>query len=886
MTAKQHTIAQHVTQSNRVRRWLGVLGALACFSTIGLSETAQAAYELVYTRQPYAGGPIPGVPGSEQANWQHASDVGRINSRIAEADVVIDDLAGKVEVLFDCTKSAINCIAQEARVSPDGKKIAYSVGFGVPGAAGLSGVYSWYPATLLSIKELPVLRCAQIYIYTIDTGTSVPVPNHPGGDCATIYPRNAPGAIDRQPDWLDNNTLVFSSNRGNTYPFKGQFPEHQAPGRCAAWPYCVSQEYGYGHDGKSMQIWTMKIDGRQAKNISPHEQMALSPAVMTNGDILYSCWNAHGNKSHDSYTSVRPGTAKNKWWLCRVDGNGADETVILNAHKTTYLKSADWLPSSIQGGEGVDELRAIRSAAEIHRGKIAVTNYYRENHVGSMGIIFGFNYTNPHVEGCSTAACYKDSYSKSTVPGTGQYVPSSLRAITPFGQDTDGDVRFKDGMAAGKAGYAAPYSATEILITYGAGSCYEVTFNAEANRTWHGGAPTCWKSIYKVKVPMVTDPFDTNQMEHLAGGAGFQSWDARAITTYQKLYGQKAPLRPEPLDPNAGCYLQVVNARKSELFPAEPTTWKNTMYAHCAHQGCAVNPDSPEFYSKNVKFFSVLIPEMWDITYSNGNETTYANTLNTIGHKSIGHYKREPLLADGSVRMRVPCETPLLMVGENADKVELAHDEMLHSLRAGETRTCHGCHDGHSQERAAQIQALCPEGIACTPELRFYFTKASKVEPQLAKRKVPVTFERIGPILENRCGGCHEGFENDELLYSRIVYDYEQIDFPWLKRKVGQTGEAATPYYLARPHTSWWLSKFALESPLYWYASNKRTDGRTNAADKDDIDYLTTHRSGVTKAEARLIGQWIDQGAQNGGVIANYTGSVNGDNPNAHLTTK
>ena len=531
MTAKQPTCAGHLLRRTLVHAyspvhgWLCVLGALAGFFTVGLSTPAQAAYQLVYTRQPYAASPIPGVPGSEQANWQHASDVGRINGGIAEADVVIDDLAGDVRILFDCTTSATNCVAQEARVSPDGNKIAYSVGFGVPGAAGLQNPTSG-EGSPLSIQELSVLRCAQIYIYTIATGTNVAVPNHPGGDCATIYPNDADGAIDRQPEWLDNDTLVFSSTRANTYPFRGQFPGHQQPGRCFNSPYCVSQEYGYGHAGKSMQIWTMKTDGTEAKNISPHEQMALSPAVLTNGDILYSCWNAHGNKSHDSSTSIAPGTAKNKWWLCRVDGNGADQTVILNAHKTTYLKTTDWLPPPLSGGEGVDELRAIRSVAEIHPGKIAVTNYYRDNHVGSMGIIFGLDYEDPHVEGCSTAACYKDGYSTSTARGTGQYVPSSLRAITPFGQDQDNTVRFKHGMAAGKSGYPAPYSASEILITFGAGSCFEFTWNVEANTTWTGGAPTCWKSIYKVKVPMVTDPFDTNQMEHLAGGREFQFGDA------------------------------------------------------------------------------------------------------------------------------------------------------------------------------------------------------------------------------------------------------------------------------------------------------------------------------------------------------------------------
>ena len=331
--------------------------------------------------------------------------------------------------------------------------------------------------------------------------------------------------------------------------------------------------------------------------------------------------------------------------------------------------------------------------------------------------------------------------------------------------------------------------------------------------------------------------------------------NARSITSYMNLYGRTAPTRPAPLDAGAGCYLQVVNARAAELAPAQPYNWSNTMYARCAKQGCAVNADRPGFYSSNVKFFTVLIPEMWDMSYSNGNQMTFANTLNTIGHKSIGLYRKQPLLSDGSVRMQVPCETPLIMVGQDADGLTLAHDEMLHSLRAGETRTCHGCHDGHSEERATAIRK--------TAAIRFASTQAADVETPLTKRKAPVKFDKIRPILVSRCGGCHVGFNDDGLLYSRIVYDYEQIDFPWLTRKVGQTGRASTPYNLARPYTSWWVSKFALESPLYWYARNKRTDGLANSDYGDDIDYRAPHNSNVTYSEARLIGRWIDQGAQN-----------------------
>lgn len=789
---------------------------------------------LVYTRQPRARTPIAGTPIEEAANWQHASDVGRINGGIAESDVVIDHLNGFVDVIHNCTTSPEICVAQEARVSPDGRKIVYSVGYGNTLTEVTGG------GVKLGIYDIPALTEAKLWIYDLVTNDRYPIPNHP------------PGVIDRQPEWLDNDTVVFTSNAGDTYPYRNQFSLHQGPGRCFAAPECVSQEYGYGPVGRSLQIWSMDIDGTDARNLTPHEQMALSPAVLTNGDILYSCWNAHGNHSFDAATSVGPSTSKNKWWLCRMDGNGADSTVILNAHKSSNLKSRAWL-TDIKGGEGETQLRALRSVAEIFKNKLAVTNYYRGNHVGSLGIIFGMDYGDPHVEGCSTEACYTDGIYRGTRPGSGRYVPSSLRAITPYGMDQDMNVRRHiDGRAAGKAGYPAPLSPTEFLITHARGSCYEVTPKSEANRNWTGGEPTCQKAIYKVKVPMVTNPFDTRQMEMVAGGDQWQAYDARAVTTYQNIYGQPAPKRPAALDARKGCFLQVVDARKSELHPARPYNWMTTLYEQCSTQGCAVNTENPDFYAQNIAALTIYLPQMWDISYVGADKAEYRDTINNMGHKSIAILGSQPLEADGSVKMRVPCETPLIMAGTDKKGMVIAHDEMLHSMRAGETRTCHGCHDGHSQERAAQLGRSAAE--------RFRSTLAYARNPALPEAEAPITFPEIAPILQRRCTSCHQDMNNaDGLLYSRLTQDYAQIDWAWMARKTGPRGD----FQLARPYTSKWVAKFARDSMLYWKCVGARQDGRTDSQYANDIDFGPAHTTGATAEECKLLGRWIDTGIQN-----------------------
>lgn len=790
---------------------------------------------IVYTRQPRARTPVPGSIIEEAANWQRSSDVGRINGGLTEADLVLDDMNGNVEVIHNCTESAEICVAQEGRVSPDGKRIAYSVGYGIE----LREIQ--VDRVGLGIYEIPALTHAQIWVYEIESGFSYPVPNAPSG------------TIDRQPDWLDNDTIVFASNAGDTYPYKNQIPVHQEPGRCFNPPYCVSQEYGYGPAGRSMQIWAMDVDGTDARNLTPHEQMSLSPVVMTNGDILYSCWNAHGNRSHDGPTSIGPSTSKNKWWLCRMDGNGAGSTVVLNAHKSITLASKDFLPSSFTLGEGRTRLRAIRSAAEIFKGKLAITNYYRGNHVGSMGIIFGMDYTDPHVEGCSTEACAPDSEFNSTLPGTGRYVPSTLRAITPYGNDQDTLVR-RDGLgrALGKAGYPAPLSKSEYLITHARGSCYEGTLPHQANREWHGGEPTCQKAIYKVKVPMVTNPFDTNQIEFIAGGEEWQAFDARAVVTYQELYDQPLPVQPTPLNTNDGCYLQVVDARKAELFAAKSYNWMTTLYEQCSTQGCAVNTENPDFLANNLAAMTVYLPEMWDHSYSGDDRAAYAANINNMGHKSIAVLGSQPLETDGSVKMQVPCETPLMMVGTDENGLSIAHDEMLHSLREGETRTCHGCHDGHSEERAAEIGQ--------SAEQRFRNTLAARTSPSMPQAQPPVRFEDILPILEDNCQGCHADMnDNNGLLYSKITYDFEQIDWPWMERKLGPRGD----YRLARPYTSKWVAKYARDSLLYWKCIGSREDGRSDSDYDNDIDFGAAHDTTATDEECHLLGRWIDTGTQN-----------------------
>jgi hypothetical protein len=356
------------------------------------------------------------------------------------------------------------------------------------------------------------------------------------------------------------------------------------------------------------------------------------------------------------------------------------------------------------------------------------------------------------------------------------------------------------------------------------------------------------------ELPTTTNPFDTAQMTPLVDDPKYQVWDAKPIKTYQALFGQAAPIRPTPLKPGK-CYLQVVDARRSELYVRTGTHPQAVSTQRCAWQGCAVQPqtENPDFISDNMKYLSISLPTLWDISYQ-GNSELYKMTMNTLGYRDVKGYQRAPLEADGSVKMEVPCDTPLLMSGENANGEVIAHDDMLHSLRPGETRTCHGCHDAHSEERIAELGHV----PAAT---RFANTIGATRTPKAGTIHSLPKFAQVQPMITRSCGGCHTGFENDDLLYSRVVWDTKQRDFkPWLPITPPTPGVAGNTLW--RPLTSRFVSKFALESPLYWYANNKTMDGRTNATFNWDIDYKAGHPdTGISVEEKVLLKDWLDTGA-------------------------
>lgn len=613
---------------------------------------------IVYTRQPRSTKSYSDNRGAveDAANWQHVTDVSRVY-RFSEADVVIDDGITQT-VIENCTESENICTAQEAKVSPNGRFIAYSVSRGK--AKRPLRVWGGPMTDLFDFDATG----AELWLYDMANGKKT---------------RLSTGHNDRMPDWCGNDCLVFASDRAGTYAPLGTGDNNYYP-------------------FKALQVYKATIKAgvlSEPVNLTPETPFAMNPMVATNGDILYSCWQGFGERGYQH-------TPRNQWWICSVDSNGAIGRVELGAHGSGNIKSAayltDWVDPA-RKGEGMTQMRALRPVAEIHKNYLAVSNYYRGNSTGALGMIFGWERIES--EGLSTLLNYTEGFNKDSRPGSARYTPSTLKSITPYGTDQDALPRFhKDGRAAGRAGYAAAWhgDGPEFLFTHARGWCYEAASISMASRKAMGGEPTCKKEIRLARVDVVTNPFDKEQSEVIACKEDkWNCWDAQSVSTYKERFGQETPQKIAPLVGDKS-FLQVVMARMAELFPIPQS---NNPQDRISFQGNA-NP----LYPVIVTGFKIELLENWK------------KLPTTAGFKSRVTHSITPLNADGSLRVEVPCETPFLMSGVDKDGNTIAMDNMPHSLRCGETRTCHGCHDGHSEERS--------KALGATPEKRFKSTTAAQ----------------------------------------------------------------------------------------------------------------------------------------------------------------
>lgn len=627
-----------------------------------LCDYDSPAIELVYTRQARHTDPV-GVLG-EAANWQRMRDVGRYNT-FSESDVVIDCRDGHIPALYSCTGDDSQvCAAMEAKVSPDGKLINFTryVGNSLRPVRGING------GPLIDdprVNEFTFTR-AELWVHEVTTGKT--------------YNVGEGGAA----DWCGNDCLVFEKEAD-------VYPSHTYSGN--SYPTNSHQLHrGYLRDGKLTDV----------VNLTPHEQYIMSPRQMTDGRICYSSFQGYWPRGVGF-------TPPNLWWGICVNGNGSGPTEAEYAAHGSIVRGIypliqDWVDPA-RRGEYATKTKAPRGLGEPFKDVYCWPNYYRSNSTGPFGLIDC--YKNQPGEGAWYGKNIPAALYQKDIAGQGQFTPSTIYTATPGGQDQDLDwPRFhKDGRAAGRASFPEPWpgGADEWLYTHARGWCFEAAQPFQANRAAMGGEPTCKKQIQLAKQRVVSNPFDPAQSECIAGCEDkWHAWDAHAIAPWSELYGIDGPPAPEPIT-GSQTLLRVVDARKSELLPFPNATANDKITL----QGNATNGNSEDLEYVVISYVDLWQQKPTRVGFYNQYVMDKRDEVGTQG-KTVAFTPdtkvvRAKVEADGSVEIPIDCEKPFVMHGETAEGVVTAIDNSPLSLRCGEVRTCHGCHDAHSEEGLAAI---------------------------------------------------------------------------------------------------------------------------------------------------------------------------------------
>jgi hypothetical protein len=665
-----------MTRANRIVSGiqLGTALLLCCLFALAQAAFGMSSpppdYKISYTRQPREATPIPAgqvdpnngriyAEVRDPSVYQHWYDVGNPN-RFTETDLVGDDLSGRIGVIHNCTTSPEFCAAHDGRWSPDGTKLAYTVARGkaLYRPKACAAVCSDGPY-LPEIEFIAEPDAYEVWIYDTVTNKS------------TLLEKNA-----RMPDWINNAKLIFASARANTWP--------------------TPAYHGDDLKVKRLNIYEGDIVNGKLANIvnrTPHV-FAMNPMVRTDGQRCYSAFWGEAPRVH--------GTPANHWVGECYLPDGTGHHTIDGAHGTATYHTGDTLVGLLdpaQRGENTATRKSLRAFAEIRKGWLAVTDYYRGNHQGSLGIIWKFPYSiyGLQAEGFRISRNIPSQDYPSDVLGGAQFT-QRVEPITPYGQNQDNPVRrWLNGKTAGKAGYVAPLPASvgKFLFTQCEGSCYEGDLPHQANRAYNGGQPSSHRYVMKALKDVVRDPRTDAEPVACFETEEFNCFDARWRATYKEFYGQELPAGQDA-KPVTGDRMtfRIAAPRVGEIFKL---TFKGTQYKSymdCALQGCA----DPGWESSMVALVVSRV-DPW---------TTLPTRREHFKTTVVGTF---PIPKVGRMEFSLDCKVMGTMYQFSAidkDGKTVAKDNSLHPTVCGEVVTCDGCHDGHSYERLAELMKIAP----------------------------------------------------------------------------------------------------------------------------------------------------------------------------------
>lgn len=823
-----------------------------------------AQVPFVYSRCPRTSTPVNGTPNQDLVEM--LPDTQRaLDGFVAPCDLVYNDGAGQERVLYDCISRATDqnaCAALDAAVSFDGRTIAFAVFRGSLARFWADGRY--YTGKYLDSRE------AQLFLVDVATGRLTPLPH-------------TSGHFDFGPAFLPNGRLAFTGTRLGTT---------QTAVSCR------------NTNPLAPQTFTMDVDGRNVELASPHALGAeLHPYPLVDGRLAYSSWQLFGALPFRKPNSPGGcGTLHNMFHLYVQNPDGANAMALYGQHVSE--------PTLGNGSEyDVDKFSTHMAAhflTQTSDGRVWTGEYYRNNNLG-LGSIVGFPVPPPGQEGWG----YEATALKKTV----FRVKSQVRLAAWSSQsDQEASVMPAPAMRvpgyadpirkAGKIGHPAALPGNGLMLTWGIGDCTTVTGKlahvAMADyAAAYGDNPYCDTGIYRLPGPVppgnlpLTHP---NQLVPLVNRKEFHEFMARAVVPYQQLMGVPAPARlpgvdevpaSDPFLPH-GTPFGLLGAsslihretRPAFGFPHNEGTGNFTLqgadtgqYADselCGVRILAVQPTRPDEHRKR------SVAPLGERVMILG-EFPVRKTLPDGGspRDGLGH-------PDTSFRVRFPAEFPYLMQAIDCQGLTLNTDQVWQHLRAGETKTCNGCHVHSDQADRLPFSTT----VAGRSPLEVH--RLGEGQVPLLRNGVPQTVASFGlrlefvrdvwPIFQSRCVSCHGAtnpggglrldlpraptangeYPADLSTYRCLANDSDQDCVVAPGVRAPTNGASA----LKKPWLSKWVHMLsARQSLLYWKAANRRADGFTDSSASDDIDFGAAHPTGITPDELATLGRWIDTGA-------------------------
>ncbi|MCP5313381.1 MAG: hypothetical protein H6955_07480 [Chromatiaceae bacterium] len=449
------------------------------------------------------------------------------------------------------------------------------------------------------------------------------------------------GQWDMHPEWISNDKLIFVSNRAKVRPV-------YLPGKVAPTSW-------------ALQRYTANADGSNAVNIGPHDDAVLHPYVLSDGNILSANFRA------DEKLSQGITTIPNQWWMTMTDQFGGHEFTVFGAHAGIYRSQ----------NKTVEGILSLHFYGERTGGDLLTGNYYRLNHVGGQGQVLSIERLPHGVEGAT---------------GPGNLIPR-ITVINPYGQEEDNPT-LRDpqtGRFYGKASWPVGIPGNQVMLTLADGFCYSGLKLENANDKYLRGGPGCNLGIYRTTRIPSKRPGD--DMVKIVDDPDRHEFSPDIALPYQRIYGKPMPdqqVREIQRDEygEAYCTLEVIDATFAELYPNDD---RNSKRIPCRELGGSCIKAG---YSIPKDLAALAIYEAAPNRVPQSKARPEDVTLD--GHKLtlLGYARPEQ---DGSLAVRVPCETPIKMRGVAEDGTVFVRDQITHSLRSGEARRCIGCHGGHTE---------------------------------------------------------------------------------------------------------------------------------------------------------------------------------------------